>query len=360
MQPHDRHSQRGQVLVLFALALSALVLGTAVVVDGGYAFAQRRATQNAADFAALAGTRIVGMAKIGQAAGTAANVRDAIDATLEANDAHLVSAQYVDGDGYVLDDVDAVASIPSRAFGVVVDARTDWHPFLLGVIGVTDWAASARATAKTPGESLGGGVLPVGIHEDRYEALSACSLVDINSCINRLTSGQLYIPGGFGWLSFGLQPGKQQCGWDDSLQMTESGCEQNRPALQRMIDQTEVHGCCGPVDEAGSADKIGSFTGNTWGDLSYYIDGGENGTPIPVWVPIWTGAGAQGANGFYDIVGFGAIIFTGQDKQHGRWLEGAAVDAPCPIGWDVEGQRFCKGPGGAFTLEATGEAQLER
>ena len=95
---HDRSSQHGQAIALFALALSALVLGVAVVVDGGYAFAQRREAQNAADFAAMAGTRIVGQKLTNNppGAGTANNVRNAIQSVLAANDAQLVSAQYVD------------------------------------------------------------------------------------------------------------------------------------------------------------------------------------------------------------------------------------------------------------------------
>ena len=149
MLPAAKSSERGQVLVLFALSLSALVLAAAVVVDGGYAFAQRRETQNAADFAAMAGTRIVGMAKVGEAEGTAANVKAAIAETLAANDAQLAGAQYVDAKGVALGDVASTSLIPTNAFGVVVDARSDWRPFLLGVIGVTDWAASARATAMT-------------------------------------------------------------------------------------------------------------------------------------------------------------------------------------------------------------------
>ena len=61
---HDR--ERGQALTLFTLALTAIVLASAVVIDGGYAYAQRRTSQNAADFAAMAGARIIGSSLTGQ------------------------------------------------------------------------------------------------------------------------------------------------------------------------------------------------------------------------------------------------------------------------------------------------------
>jgi hypothetical protein len=359
----DRHSQRGQVLVLFTLALTALVLGTAVVLDGGYAFAQRRETQNAADFAAMAGTRIVGMAKIGHAAGTAANVRSAITEALEANDAELTSAVYVDASGAALGDVFSVGTIPQAAFGVVVEARTDWQPFLLGAIGVTDWAASARATARTPGQSIGGGVMPVGLQDARFNSLQACPLTNLDACVEqKLTSGQLNIPGGFGWLTFGVQGAGQRCDWTYSLGMTADGsCGQNNPYLQSQIGPpANSHGCCHEVGREGSSDRIGSLTGNTWGDLSYYIE-----NKLPVWVPVYNDqiSGAQGAGGYYGIVGFGAIIFaeSGQGhNQHSRWLKGARVDVPCPAGWELEDSTFCKGPGGAFQVDVTGEVQLVR
>ena len=138
-----RPAQRGQILPLFALALTALVLGAAVVVDGGYGFAQRRGTQNAADFAAMAGTRIVGEKLTGNppGAGTAGERRrPRSESVLDAHDAQLVSARYVDEDGLALGNVVGAGSIPNDAFGVVVEARTNWRPFLLGVIGVVDWA----------------------------------------------------------------------------------------------------------------------------------------------------------------------------------------------------------------------------
>ena len=145
--------QRGQALVLFALALTVIVAGVGVVVDGGYAFAQRRVSQNAADFAAMAGTRIIGQARTGQPAGTgtAANVTAAVQTAIAANASVLVDAEYVDENGVALGKVVGANAIPNNAFGLVVSARTEWKPFLLGIVGISDWAATSNATAWTPG-----------------------------------------------------------------------------------------------------------------------------------------------------------------------------------------------------------------
>ena len=51
----QRADQRGQILVLFTLAVVAMIAMVGLVIDGGSAFAQRRGQQNVADLAALAG-----------------------------------------------------------------------------------------------------------------------------------------------------------------------------------------------------------------------------------------------------------------------------------------------------------------
>ena len=356
MPTPSSHPQRGQVMTLFALALTALVLGVGVVVDGGFAFAQRRVAQNAADFAAMAGTRIVGLEKTGRPV-LATDVTRAIESVLEANGAELVTAQYVDASGNALGPVEGAGSIPERAFGVVVEARTDWRPFLLGIIGVSDWMATAKATAKTPGDSLGGGVLPVGIQDEIYDELDRCQLRDLTPCINQhLTSGRIIDPGNFGWLAFGLgEKDNNKCGWDDSLGMVHSGCEMSQTFLDSQIGPPQdSHGCCTAVVQGGE-NKIAGLTGNEWGDLSFYVNG-----QIPVWVPIWSGTGPQGgANAYYDIVGFGAVIFTGDD-EHAKWLKGAAIESTCKPGTEVPGSNYCTAPGGTFIVGATGAVQLVR
>src|SRR3954469_1136051 len=81
-----RGTQRGQMIALFALASTAAILMVGLVVDGGFALAQRRGSQNASDFAALAGARVVAQ-WVGQdfTDGTDANVNAAITNSIAAN-----------------------------------------------------------------------------------------------------------------------------------------------------------------------------------------------------------------------------------------------------------------------------------
>jgi hypothetical protein len=349
MASRDPRSQRGQAAALFALTLSALVLGAAVAIDGGFAFSQRRLAQNAADFAAMAGTRIVGEALTERpaGAGTAANVEGAVKSALAANGAELVGAQYVDEHGVLIGDVVGASIIPTHAFGVVVSARTDWEPFLLGVLGVDEWVASASATAVTSGESAGG-VIPLGIRDEVWEDLAQCPLDDIQDCLDGLTESQLNISGGFGWLKFGIDDA--QCNWPGSLGMDEGGCENDQNFLDFQLGPpANSFNCCDPV--GSGPDRIGSLTGNEWGNLDYYVE-----NPIVVWIPIWDYAGSSGSNSYYHIVGFGAIRLTGH-SEHAKWLQGAAIDVTdlCAI----PGTNYCAKPG-KFSIGATGEVKLVR
>src|SRR4051812_4061284 len=77
---HARGGQSGQAIVIMALAMVALLLGAALVIDGGNAFAQQRRTQNGADAAALAGATVM-VQKVGGAAKTDGDVCAAIAAS---------------------------------------------------------------------------------------------------------------------------------------------------------------------------------------------------------------------------------------------------------------------------------------
>src|SRR6185295_128615 len=64
--------ERGQILVVFALALIAIIAMTGLVLDGGSTFVQRRDQQNVADAAAMAAAYAYSMTDDTGAASTAA------------------------------------------------------------------------------------------------------------------------------------------------------------------------------------------------------------------------------------------------------------------------------------------------
>ena len=155
------HSQRGQMIILMALVLTVCVLMVGLVIDGGTALAQRRASQNASDFAALAGARVIAESIGGDNVnGTDANVRDAIATAVTANGGTAIvfgspnGPRYVDANGGLLGFV-GDGAIPASAVGVQVSSTRTWSPYFLGIVGIKSWSAAADATAKG-GYSAGG------------------------------------------------------------------------------------------------------------------------------------------------------------------------------------------------------------
>ncbi|HEY6057377.1 MAG TPA: Tad domain-containing protein, partial [Candidatus Limnocylindrales bacterium] len=146
--------EHGQMIVLFALSLSVMLLMAGLVIDGGYAFAQRRLAQNTSDLAALAGARVLASYVSGDRTnGTDENVVLSIDRAVAANGGSPISyrnpgsPEYVSDTGAVLDYV-GTGSIPGNAVGVRLGTSTTWKPFFLGIIGVSSWSAGANATAR--------------------------------------------------------------------------------------------------------------------------------------------------------------------------------------------------------------------
>ena len=117
--------ERGQILVIFVLALVAIIAGVGLVIDGGFTFAQRRAEQNAADLAAFAGANAL---LNGQNATAAAQ-------------ATAVDNGYTNGSSGVTVDV-AVTSTT-----VKVDITAPHANYFAGVVGQPTWDVSVTATA---------------------------------------------------------------------------------------------------------------------------------------------------------------------------------------------------------------------
>ena len=306
----------GQMVVMFALVLSVIILGVGLVIDGGNALVQRRGSQNASDFAALAGARVIAeFIDHDTTNGTDANVQTAMNNAIATNYGVALTygapngPRYIDANGGLLGYV-GTGAIPSTAVGVKVFSQRTWKPFFLGIIGVNTWSATTEATAKG-GYSLAGpppGTLfPVGIALSFFQTYPFCSgpvsTNPANECSpQQLTPGNLNVPGGFGWLKFGCDG----YGLGQVPPANNGGCGNDRPFLDSEIGPpSNSYGCCTQVGVSGP-DQIGSLPGNkVSADCSYYID-----NDITVTVPIWDTAGGTGSNAWYHIVGFAGFQIT--------------------------------------------------
>ena len=110
----DRDRSRGQALVIFAVALVALIGMAGLVIDGGNAWAQQRMAQNSADGAAEAGSVVIAQSIAGASAPSTGYagacptpnadpwdtaVCDAVYGAGAANDVIVNSAYYTNFDG---------------------------------------------------------------------------------------------------------------------------------------------------------------------------------------------------------------------------------------------------------------------
>ncbi|HYK94738.1 MAG TPA: pilus assembly protein TadG-related protein [Candidatus Dormibacteraeota bacterium] len=333
LEPAQR--DRGQALVLFAISLIAIIMGVGLVIDGGTALSQRRASQNAADLAALAGARVVAEKISGDTVnGTDASVVAAINATVAANGGQPVAygsanngPQYMNQNGASTGWVGG-GSIPANTVGVKLNSTRTWNPYLLGLVGMRNWSATAEATARGgyAAGGPGGNVFPAGVAEAFFNGKTPCGQAALSNtpgdpCApQQLTPGNLNVPGGFGWLKFGCEgpnSGGLPFGLGQVAPANNGGCQNNKPFLQTEIGPPpNSYGCCSAVGTAGSGDDIGSLPGNkASADCTYYINAG-----VTVIVPVWDQAFGTGQNAYYHIVGFTGWQITGCNG--GKDLEG--------------------------------------
>jgi hypothetical protein len=142
------HAERGQILVVFAGGLVAILLIAALVFDVGQNLLDRRAEQNAADAAALAGARQLPAAYVyhgpcATAPGSMAAVQVACEVAAENG--------YVDGAGNQTVRIDLPPIAPSTKAGlpshIQVSIGRTRASFFMGIIGVTQQKTAAMGVA---------------------------------------------------------------------------------------------------------------------------------------------------------------------------------------------------------------------
>ena len=336
-----RRSGSGQSLVLFALFLSlVLIPAVGLVIDGGNALSQRRSSQNASDFAALAGARVVAERIAGDTInGTDANVRQAILSSINVTGGSVTFGAPT-GPVYVNQNGAAATcegnstgfvgggTICATAVGIRVASSRSWAPYLLGIVpGMGgDWVASTEATARGgyAAGAPGGAMFPVGIAQANFDGRQPCgpgvSTDPTSPCYPmHLTPGTLNVPGGFGWLKFGAD-GK--CTGFGLGQNPNSGCDNAKTFLQ-----SEIRAACQqsrllrPDRGHPNAQRlIGSLPGNKHSADCRWTSTTRSSCSSPS----GDGAGGTGANGGHHIVGYTGFQLTacegGKDVE-GIWRQ---------------------------------------
>jgi Flp pilus assembly protein TadG len=161
----NRPAERGQILVLFALALVAIIGMVGLVLDAGGAAAQKRSEQNAADVAALAAANDL-IANQGSAdwQGTARAIATQNGYTDGVNGA-TVNVTCVNCPGAGPDQTwdDAVDGVQ-----VTVDITATHPNAFAGVMGMPTWDVSTTATSKTGWANTAHAPGPFIVSEDAF------------------------------------------------------------------------------------------------------------------------------------------------------------------------------------------------
>ncbi len=178
---------RGQMLVIAALALVAIVGMTGLVIDGGAIFAQQRTAQNGSDAAATAGAVVIAE-NLGSATDIRTNqdVWNAINAISADNGLGAWTAEYTDdfGNPIGITVTNSAGAIPAAARGIRAGGSRNVDTTFSRVFGFDQLQASARATVvagKLSGECVldadGCTLLPVTCPVQIYQCDSGGDLI---------------------------------------------------------------------------------------------------------------------------------------------------------------------------------------
>ncbi len=162
-----RRRERGQTMVLMALAMVVLIGMVGLVVDGSFAYIHRRQMQNAADAGAHDGTAVLARNYKSVCAFEAAARKAAVDGAL-ANGVvkkESVTVGMVDINGNP-----TTPCNPTTTMGVSVGVGQPYTTYFAGVLGITQMAAGADATAHYGFINALIGALPIVLNLDSVPA----------------------------------------------------------------------------------------------------------------------------------------------------------------------------------------------
>jgi hypothetical protein len=182
--------EEGQNLVLVALAMIVILAFAALVLDAGFAYAQRRRMQNAADAGTLAGVRELALE------GSDSEIYAKIDEyTRVRNGADSFEATYVPGGETI-----GGGTIPEDTTGVRVRAVMTFPTFFAGVIGIPEMTANAEAAASFSAIASAMGLVPIAVQDFPFEYGGNYEIWDSDK-VSDLDEG-IIADGQRGWYNF--------------------------------------------------------------------------------------------------------------------------------------------------------------
>ena len=331
--------ERGQVLIIVAAGLLVIVALVGLVIDGGYAWGQQRATQNGADAAAEAGAAMLAANLAGVSPQKSdLDVLNAVNASGQSNKVGNPRACYTNFDGAPIDlsgvatgndDCTGAAavgngSIAAGAYGVMADGQRTFDTFLIRAVGFSQLTTTARATARagyqtsTCSAAAGCIILPITVPVTIVTCDGSNNPVPDPSG-NKYVIGQLYIiplckngPGNVGWIDWTPPAG-------GTSELIQAILHPSNPALQwpgwYFITST------GNVNSQGVQDALNTYDGQavSFPQFDATCDAQPTGPGVND-CPVGH-VGGNGTNQWYHIEQMATFVFCGPS--------GASNDPDC-------------------------------
>ncbi|HEY5483781.1 MAG TPA: pilus assembly protein TadG-related protein [Propionibacteriaceae bacterium] len=146
--PGRTDAQRGQILIVFTLALVAIVAMVGLIIDGGDTFVQRRNMQNVADAAAMA---------------AAYSYTNTSDASIAAAAGTTVATQ----NGYATG-VTVVVTPAANGATAVASVTLPHRNWFSGIVGFSSWQITTTASAITGQPTGVFGLMPIIVNQSIF------------------------------------------------------------------------------------------------------------------------------------------------------------------------------------------------
>lgn len=304
----QRRREDGQALVVFVLALVAIIGMTGLVLDGGSVFAQRRTQQNVADLAAMGA--VIAYANTPGDQSTK-------DAAARARAFAIASDNgYTDGVNQI--DVDVISTLSVNSARYLVRVHRPHRNNFAGLLGQPVWNVSANATAVTGIPNAAIGAMPLIFNEkafyDNYTSKSKAPGEEFSEP----PSGNSDIPTdgtSFNWTVYCTGGGSD-------------GCNADSRTVEDLINQY------GDLKTVKVGDNINPLNAGSHASL-YGKPANPNGVPTGMYQWIGYEFPVAIVNDAGQLIGFATFHLVGVDGNNRKVLTGYFTSPINPIGLTV-------------------------